>query len=159
MEWWSAVLKNHLLWGFSLYLVRAWFFGPAIPPVTGSYLVDIKIGGVAYLASTTIDATSKLPSVTGLTVTSASASSVSGSWSAVPGAQIYEVQIGNDTDKKEISKKYVTDTSAAFTGISIDPTKANLFVVRALAVNVNLPLTTPVTTQFNVSSERKPITF
>ena len=77
----------------------------------------------------------------------------------MPGALSDSVEIWNDTDKKGEAGITVAGTSGTLNGLSLNPAKSYFFQVHALGADITAPLTTPITTQFNITFERVPFTF
>jgi hypothetical protein len=137
----------------------SWFqtnwFGPAVIPVSGNYMASATVNSQTYTSIFALDTAQSLPDITGLAISSASTSSVTGSWDAVANAKSYMVEIWNDTDGRTDSpSKFVTSTNAMISGLSLDPAKTYYFQVHALSTDVTAPLTTPINTQHNVKFNR-----
>jgi hypothetical protein len=116
--------------GVSSYVVRP----PGVKPLSGAYTLNATIGGRAYRASFALaDATQTLATPANLTLSNLSVSSVTASWTAVPGVVVYGIQILNDTDKTLAngSTLYENLTSRTLDKLNLDKTTPYFFQVYA----------------------------
>lgn len=140
-------------------IVTTWRSASNITPVSGTYQATAVVDGDTFTATFSIDASPTLPNPS-LSITSASASSVSGAWAAVSGAGNYYLNIYNATDQTGLSQvNYGKELNATLSGLTLDKAKTynlQLFALSADFTNICEP-TYVLPAAFNVSFDFKPI--
>jgi len=134
-----------------------------IAPVAGAYTLSTSVGGTAYNTGFTLtDPAQTLNGPATLTLSSATASSVTATWPAVTGATRYAFEVYNDTDKKtELNTVFYKSTpGGTVDGLNLD--KAKTYYFRVFSYNTVVCCTEnfgdiyPI--QFNVASNQVKIT-
>jgi hypothetical protein len=138
------------------------FFDPVA--VSGAYQLSTTIDGVLYSSSFNVDATDILPAVTNVTSSAATATGVTGNWTAASGVSIYRMAIIDITAAVELApRSYTTNTTAAITGTTMNTAGKYLLAVTSFPFDPrnNNPtlISGTLPTKFNISRNRVDITF
>ena len=123
--------------------------------------MEMTAAGETYRSSFEVDATKTLASPTNLVLSNVSMTSVTASWSAVPGASAYMFELRNDTDSQNAFNKWnhTTNTMSTVDGAALDPTKSYAAYVTSFtawaAGGTNAPsFTGTLPNQFNGATSR-----
>jgi|GEM_PF-4954715 len=134
-----------------------------ISPVAGAYTLSTTVGGAAYSASFNLtDPTQTISGPATLTLSSATANSVTAVWPAVTGATRYAFEVYNDTDKKiEKSTTFYKNTpGGTVDGLALD--KGKTYYFRVFSYNIVVCCTENFgdiyPAQFNAASNQVKIT-
>lgn len=93
--------------------------GPPFEPVEGTYTLHVILDGDAYVETATLDdATSFLDRPTDIDFTNVSASEVTASWTAVPGAESYVVRLFA-SPATFVDMATTTDATITFDGLDL----------------------------------------
>ena len=134
------------------------FSGFDVAAITGNYKMVLTYNAETFESqSRAVDANSKVPT-SDITVSSASATDVTASWTAVATAQIYYLQALNGTDGSSSKfSAFSPNLLATITGLALDATKTPVVVVRSLSFPVAFTATEIYPSQFNYSRTYKTI--
>jgi hypothetical protein len=126
--------------------------------VSGAYQASTTVNGATYTSSFTVDAAQLQERVTNIAQTgTATAGSVSASWTAATGAANYRFNIGDVSGFKKDS--FTTATTATVSGLTLNTTIQNSIYVGAMNFKFDAGLNVVAPTQFNLSYAAKVITF
>lgn len=126
--------------------------GVPIPAVTGTYTLALTADGQTYTDTFTVDASQKLPAVTGVTLGHNGLTEVTVNWNPVAGASKYLVELVNTADKSLVDAFYTSNTSLKFSDLSLNAANSYAVTVSAFSLNpAPSGFETPLKSQFNFS--------
>jgi Bacterial Ig-like domain (group 2) len=126
--------------------------------VSGTYQASTTINGVTYTSSFTVDAMQLQARVTNIAQTgTATANSVSASWTAATGAAHYRFNVGDTNGFK--NDTFTTSTTATASGLTLNTAIQNSIYIGAMNFKFDAGLNVVAPAQFNMSYAAKAITF
>jgi hypothetical protein len=131
-----------------------------ISPVSGNYQMSVTYDNETFVSqSVAVDITAAALSRPVITITEASTTSVSATWTSVPEAQVYYLRAVNNADgTSDKFSSFTTTTGATISGLTLDTTKNPSVFVYAFNYDVTSIGTITFPTNAKVASVGKAIT-